>query len=60
MGDILEDAAKQGLELGFSAGKGFLALLGIGVGALVVRFGAEVVLDVIGAGVEVIKVAIGA
>ena len=55
MSDIVADGAKEGLNLATGAVKGFLVLLGIGVGALVVKFGAEVVLGVMRAGINLIK-----
>ena len=58
MSDLIADGAKEGLNLATGATKGFLTLLGVAVGAIVVKFGAEVVLDVISAGIEVIKVTI--
>ncbi len=58
MGDLIAEGAKEGLNLLTSATKGFLVLLGIGVGAVVVKFGAETVLSVIGTAVGVIKTAI--
>jgi len=55
MADLIGEGAKEGLNLATGAVKGFLTLLGIGVGALVVRFGAEVVLDVIKSGIKLIQ-----
>ena len=58
MADLIAEGAKEGLNLATGAVKGFLGLLAIGVGALVVRFGATVVLDVMEAGIELIKTVI--
>ena len=52
---MANDIVNEVAQVGLSAVKGFTVLLGIAVGALVAKFGAEVVLDVISAGVEVIK-----
>ena len=58
MADLIGEGAKKGLDLATGAVTGFLTLLGIAVGAIVVKFGAEVVLDVVSAGIEVIKLTI--
>ena len=49
--DIVSDVVAVGL----GAVKGFVALAGIALGLVIAKFGIEIVIDVINAGVEIIK-----
>ena len=53
--NIVKDIASAGVDLGIKAVAGFGILLGITVGAIVLKFGAQTILDIVQSGIGVIQ-----